>query len=214
LIARKVLGLGLLLCAGVIAGCSSTGIGLPWIPQGPGGAAEPKGASREAPPANAPVAAAPRAPEPAPPGRKIDVSPDLIAQTAPPPRTPAEQAAAMEALKASGPSAYTQATRYGDLVFVSGQIALDGGTNQIRGTSIEEQTRQVMENLRAILEAHRLNMANVVSVTVYLTSLNDFRGMNHVYESYFRGGLPSRSVVEVVRLPRGALIEISLVAGK
>jgi 2-iminobutanoate/2-iminopropanoate deaminase len=71
-----------------------------------------------------------------------------------------------------------------------------------------------MENIRAVLESHRLTMANIVSTTVYLKDINDFRGMNNAYESYFRGALPARSVVEVSRLPRGALIEISAVAGR
>ena len=104
--------------------------------------------------------------------------------------------------------------RYGDLLFVSGQIAMDLATTELRGTTIEEQTRQVMENVRAVLEAHRLTMANVVSTTVYLKDLSQFRGMDGVYETYFRTVLPARSVVEVARLPRGALVEISVVAGR
>jgi 2-iminobutanoate/2-iminopropanoate deaminase len=142
--------------------------------------------------------------------RQIEVAPELVAQTPPPPRTPAQVSAA----SAGSAASYTQGTRYGDLVFVSGQIALDAGSGQLRGTTIEEQTRQVMENLRGVLESHRLTFANVVSVTVYLKEINDFRGMNSAYESYFRGALPARSVVAVSRLPRDALVEISLIAGR
>ncbi len=142
--------------------------------------------------------------------RQIEVAPDLVAQTPPPPRTPAQAAAATAGSAAS----YTQATRYGDLVFVSGQIALDYGSGQLRGTTVEEQTRAAMENVRAVLESHRLTFANVVSVTVYLKELNDFRGMNVAYESFFRGALPARSVVAVSRLPRDALVEVSVIAGR
>jgi 2-iminobutanoate/2-iminopropanoate deaminase len=140
----------------------------------------------------------------------MEVAPDLVAQSPPPPRSPAPQAAGSGASAAS----YTQGTRYGDLVFVSGQIALDMQSNQLRGTTIEEQTRATMENIRAVLESHRLTFANVVSVTVFLKDLNDFRGMNVAYETYFRSALPARSVVAVSRLPRDALVEISVIAGR
>ena len=201
--------------------CSSTGIGLPWVKQGPGNTAEDGRAAKEAqargespqqpqqaratqPAANQPSAVA------AAPTRQMEVAPDLIAQSPPPPRSAAEQAAAAAGSAAS----YTQGTRYGDLVFISGQIALDTRTNQMRGTTIEDQTRAAMENIRGVLESHRLTFANVVSTTVYLKDINDFRGMNAAYESFFRGALPARSVVAVSQLPRGALIEISAVAGR
>ena len=188
---------------------------MPWVPQGPGNTPEDARAQREAkargeaPPA--PVAQAPRPASPDPVAtRRMEVAPDLVAQNAPPPRSPAQQAAA----SAGSAASYTQGTRYGELVFVSGQIALDAGSNQMRGTTIEEQTRQVMENVRAVLESHRLTFANLVSVTVYLKDMNDFRGMNTTYESYFRGALPARSVVGVSQLPRASLIEVSAVAGR
>ena len=209
-----------LICLMLVAACGTTGIGVPWIPQGPGETAEEARARREAqargeaPPQRAPQAAAgARVPEAPVPGRRMDVAPDLVAQSPPPPRSAAQQAAA-QAPGGALAGAYTQASRYGDLLFVSGQIALDPQTNQLRGATIEEQTRQVMENIRAILESHRLTMANVVSATVYLKDMNDFRGMNTAYETYFRTSLPARSVVEVARLPRGGLVEISAVAGR
>lgn len=212
---NRALRASLIALTSVVAACSTGGKGpagiLPWIPQGPGNTAEDVRAEREAKARGEapPQAARPAAPPEPVAGRRIEVAPDLVAQSPPPPRTPAQQATA-----AASAASYTQGTRYGDLVFVSGQIALDMQSNQMRGTTIEEQTRQAMENLRAVLESHRLTFANVVSVTVYLKDLNDFRGMNTAYESYFRGALPARSVVEVARIPRGGLIEISAIAGR
>ncbi|HEX5129534.1 MAG TPA: RidA family protein, partial [Usitatibacter sp.] len=81
-------------------------------------------------------------------------------------------------------------------------------------TTVADQTRAAMENIRAVLEAHRLTMANVVSVTVYLKDLQEFRAMDDAYEPFFRGNLPSRSVVQAARLPRDALVEISVIAGR
>lgn len=188
---------------------------IPWVPQGPGITPEEARAQREAKargepvPAPAPAPAAARAPEPAS-TRRMEVAPDLVAQSPPPPRSAAQQAAA----SAGSAASYTQGTRYGDLVFVSGQIALDMQSNQLRGATIDEQTRATMENIRAVLESHRLTFANVVSVTVFLKDLNDFRGMNAAYETYFRSALPARSVVAVSRLPRDALVEISVIAGR
>ena len=213
----------ILAAALTVAGCgtSSGGIGIPWVKQGPGNTPEEGRASREAQ-ARGDAPPAPRSsPAPAPAAqpsvaqapattRQIEVAPELVAQTPPPPRTPAQAAAA----SGGSASSYTQGTRYGDLVFISGQIALDYGSGQLRGTTAEEQTRQVMENIRGVLESHKLTLANVVSVTVYLKELNDFRGMNATYESFFRGALPARSVVAVSRLPRDALVEISVIAGR
>ena len=125
---------------------------------------------------------------------------------------PAAQAATAP-VSTAAPGGYTQATRYGDLLFVSGQIGLDAA-GQLKGNA-EEQTRQAMENVRAILESHRLTMANIVTVTVYMKDMNgDFRAMDTAYESFFRTALPSRSLVEVSRLPRNALVEITVIAGR
>ena len=192
----------------VLAGCGLAGGGRTWIPQGPGEVAQ---ARTEAPaPARTP---APRRATPQP----------AVPENASPFRDPPSAATMAQAAPRASPapmasppptSGYTQATRYGDLLFVSGQIAINPGTNQMMGDKIEDQTRQVMENIRQILEGHRLTMANVVSVTVYLKDLNQFRGMDETYEKYFRSTLPSRSVVEVARLPRGAMVEISVIAGR
>lgn len=177
-------------CAAVVAGCSSAS-GRFWVPQGPGELQETRA------PAPAPATRTAQAPAPAPAQRPASPGP-TIAAPAPSPAL----------------GGYTQASRYGDLLFVSGQIAVDPATMQMQGANVAEQTRTVMENLRAILEAHRLTMANVVSVTVYMKDLGEFRAMDDVYETFFRGTLPSRSVVQVSRLPRDALVEISVVAGR
>ena len=223
MIAHRISHLTILVAAAFAASaCSTSGGGiLPWVKQGPGNSAEDARAEQarthgQSPPPPQPQqqARAPQAPQPtaaAPaPSRQVEVAPDLIAQSPPPPRSAAEQAAAAAGSAAS----YTQGTRYGDLVFISGQIALDTKSNQLRGTTIDDQTRAAMENIRGVLEAHRLTFANVVSTTVYLRDINDFRGMNAAYETFFRGALPARSVVAVSQLPRGALVEISAVAGR
>jgi 2-iminobutanoate/2-iminopropanoate deaminase len=147
-----------------------------------------------------------------------------IANEAPRPRpvesaaTPARPLAQNSAAPRAGASAaesYTQVTRYGDLYFISGQIALDPRTGGFDGSArIDRQMQVVMENIRQTLEGQRLTMANVVSVTIYMKSINDFVAMNQVYESFFRSALPARSVVEVSRLPRDAAVEVSVVAGR
>ena len=110
---------------------------------------------------------------------------------------------------------YTQATRYGDLYFVSGQIGVDPRTGQFdSGKDIEAQTRQALANIRSILEANRLTMANVVSTTVYISNISRLGAMDAVYNDFFSGTPPARTVVEVSNLTRGALVEISLVAGR
>ena len=131
------------------------------------------------------------------------------------PRTPDATVTAAARPTEVSSGGYTQATRYGDLLFVSGQIAIDPATNNFNeGASVADQTRMVMENILRILEGQRLTMANVVSVTVYLKSLNDFRAMDSAYEPFFKSHLPARSVVEVSRLPRNAAVEISVIAGR
>jgi 2-iminobutanoate/2-iminopropanoate deaminase len=134
--------------------------------------------------------------------------PAVVAQAAPAARAaPAAQGAA--------PGGYTQAARYGDLLFISGQIALDPRSGAFEAdSSIEVQTQRVLDNVRAILESNQLTMANIVSVTIYLSSLGNLNAMDRAYQAYFRQSLPARSVVEVAKLPRGALVEISAIAGR
>jgi 2-iminobutanoate/2-iminopropanoate deaminase len=191
---------GTLACLGIITGCTTPGVlGLPWVPQGPGIPPEAVRAERET------KRAEPAKPAPAP---QRSAAAERRIESA---QTPAEP---MPGAMRAGLESYAQAARYGDLVFVSGQIALDARTGQLAGARIEEQSRLALENIRAVLESHRLTLSNIVSVTVYLKDINDFRGMDTVYETYFRGAVPARSVVEVSRLPRGALIEISVIAGR
>jgi len=107
---------------------------------------------------------------------------------------------------------YSQAIRCGDFVFVSGQLALKPGGAGIVGAAIEEQTEQVMQNLRAILEAAGSGLDRVVKTTVFLTSLGDFPGMNEVYRRHMGETPPARSTVGVASLPSGALVEIEAIA--
>ena len=112
--------------------------------------------------------------------------------------------------KAIGP--YEQAIRLGGLVFTAGQIALDAKTGKLVDGGIEAQTRQVLENLKAILEAAGSSMDQVVKTTVFLQNMADFNAMNEVYEEYLGRSRPARSTVAVAELPRGALIVIDIVA--
>lgn len=114
--------------------------------------------------------------------------------------------------KAVGP--YSQGVRFGAMFFASGQIAIDPATGAMLGGPIEDQTRQVLDNLKAVLEAGGMTTDDVVSTTVYLKNLTDFAKMNDVYAEYFGDVPPARATVEVSRLPRDALIEISAIAAK
>ena len=108
---------------------------------------------------------------------------------------------------------YNQAVAVqGQLLFTAGQIALDAQSGQMVGTTIQEQTTQVCENLKAILLASHTDLKHVVKTTVFLKNFNDFAAMNEVYGKYFGEAAPARSTVEVVRLPKDALVEIEVVA--
>lgn len=111
---------------------------------------------------------------------------------------------------AAGP--YSQAIRAGDLVFVSGQLALRPGESELAGGTIQEQTEQVLANLRAILEEAGSGLDRLVKTTVFLANLADFQGMNEVYARHVGDAPPARSTVEVAALPSGALVEIEAVA--
>lgn len=107
---------------------------------------------------------------------------------------------------------YSQAIRTGNLVFVSGQIALRPGTSELAGETIEEQTEQVFSNLRAILEAAGSSLAQILKTTVFLARFDDFAGMNEVYARHVGDVPPARATVEVSHLPSGALVEIEAIA--
>jgi 2-iminobutanoate/2-iminopropanoate deaminase len=107
---------------------------------------------------------------------------------------------------------YSQAIRFGDLVFVAGQLALPAGHDHIVGESIEEQTEQVCRNLAAILEAAGSSFDNVLNTTIYLTDFGDFAGLNEVYGRYVGEKPPARATVQIAALPMGAKVEIAVVA--
>ena len=107
---------------------------------------------------------------------------------------------------------YSQAIRVGDLVFVSGQLALRPGETELMGGEIGPQTEQVFANLRAILEEAGSGLDRLVKTTVFLQNLDDFQGMNEVYARHVGDRPPSRATVEVAKLPSGALVEIEAVA--
>jgi 2-iminobutanoate/2-iminopropanoate deaminase len=115
-----------------------------------------------------------------------------------------------KAPKAIGP--YSQAVRVGSLVFLSGQIPLDPATGEISGADAAEQARRVMENLRAVLHAAGVGFSEVMRSTIYLTDLRDFAKVNEVYGSYFPSEPPARATVQVAALPRGASVEIDMIA--
>ncbi|MDD4569881.1 MAG: RidA family protein [Tepidanaerobacteraceae bacterium] len=114
--------------------------------------------------------------------------------------------------KAIGP--YSQAIMLGDLLFASGQIAIDPAKGEMVEGGIEAQATQVMENIKNILSAVEMDFANVIKTTIFLTDLNNFTLVNNIYGGYFTQEPPARSCVEVNKLPKGALIEIEIIAHK
>lgn len=110
---------------------------------------------------------------------------------------------------------YSQAIRVGDTLHLSGQVALDPATNQmIADRSIEAQTRRVLDNLKAVVEAAGFEMRHIVSTTIFTTDLNEFGRMNAVYATYFPSNPPARATVQAARLPRDARIEIAAIASR
>ena len=107
---------------------------------------------------------------------------------------------------------YSQAIQVGNLVYTSGQIPIDPATGTFIEGGIKEQTRQSLTNVRAILEEAGLSMANVVKTTVFIADMADFADMNAVYAEFFAEPYPARSAVAVKSLPKGALVEIEVVA--
>ena len=107
---------------------------------------------------------------------------------------------------------YSQAVRSGGFLFTSGQIPLDPATGRLVEGSIEVQTRRVLENLRAVLEAGGASFSDVVKTTIYLTNLADFATVNGIYASFFPSAPPARSTVQVAALPLGARVEIEMIA--
>jgi 2-iminobutanoate/2-iminopropanoate deaminase len=107
---------------------------------------------------------------------------------------------------------YSQAIRSGNFVFVSGQIALQRSSGQMITANIKDETKQVMENVGAVLKTAGLSFSNVVKTTIFLKDMNNFPQVNEVYGSYFTSQPPARETVEVSRLPKDAGVEISCIA--
>ena len=114
-----------------------------------------------------------------------------------------------QAPKAIGP--YSQGIRAGMFIFTAGQVAIDPATGKLVEGDIRAQTRQVLNNLDAILQAAGASLGQVVKTTVFLADMNDFQAMNGVYATFFTVNPPARSTVQVTRLPLGALVEIEAV---
>jgi 2-iminobutanoate/2-iminopropanoate deaminase len=107
---------------------------------------------------------------------------------------------------------YSQAIVAGGFVFCSGQVAIDPATGAVHAVTVADQTRQVLTNLAAVLEAAGSNLSSVVKCTVFLRSMDDFAEMNQVYAAAFAGHAPARSTVAVVGLPRDVRVEIEAIA--
>lgn len=112
--------------------------------------------------------------------------------------------------KAIGP--YSQAVHTGSMIYTAGQIPLDPATMEFVSGGIDEQTRQVLTNLKSVLEAAGSSLSKVVKTTVFLKDMNDFVKMNAVYAEFFSENPPARSTVAVAGLPKNALVEIEVVA--
>lgn len=118
-----------------------------------------------------------------------------------------------KAPKAIGP--YSQAIMVDDFLFTSGQIPINPKTGEIVVGGIEPQTNQVLDNIKSVLEAADMGFCNVVKTTVFLADMDDFSKVNEIYGKYFsKGDLPARSAVQVVKLPKGVLVEIETIAHK
>jgi 2-iminobutanoate/2-iminopropanoate deaminase len=107
---------------------------------------------------------------------------------------------------------YSQAIKLNNLIFSSGQIAIEPSTGQLILGDIKAQTRKVLENIKALLEISGSDFLKVLKVTVYLKDINQFTAMNEVYAEYFTESRPARSTVEVSRLPKDALVEMDIIA--
>ena len=107
---------------------------------------------------------------------------------------------------------YSQAIVCGDLVYTSGQIALDPASGELVSDDIEAQTHRVLQNMQAVLNSAGTSLSSVIKTTVFLTHMSDFQAMNAVYAGYFEGRAPARSTVAVAELPRKARVEIECIA--
>lgn len=107
---------------------------------------------------------------------------------------------------------YNQAVQMGNFLFISGQICIDPPTGELKKKDLQEETHQVMHNLKAILQAAGMNFGNVVKTTIFLTDMNRFSEVNEVYGKYFDADFPARETVQVSALPKFVNVEISMIA--
>ena len=109
---------------------------------------------------------------------------------------------------------YSQAIQAGDLLFISGQICIDAATGELKNKDLQQETHQVMHNLKSILSEAGMDFNNVVKTTIYITDMNRFVEINEVYGKYFNGYFPARETVQVSALPKFVNVEISMIASK
>lgn len=109
---------------------------------------------------------------------------------------------------------YSQAIEVNGFVYASGQLPIDPATGAFQEGGVQEQTRQSLLNVKAILEEAGLTLANVVKTTVYLADMGDFAAMNEIYSQFFSQPFPARSAVAVKALPKGALVEVEVIAAR
>jgi 2-iminobutanoate/2-iminopropanoate deaminase len=143
----------------------------------------------------------------------VGCTPEPTRDLAPPPPAPHVAVKADGAPAAIGP--YSQAVQVGDVVYLAGQIGMDPASGELVEGGIEAQTKQALENLGAVLKSAGMNHDNAVRATVFLSDISNFQAMNGVYAEYFKSDHPpARSTVQVAAIPRGALVEIDLIAVK
>lgn len=109
---------------------------------------------------------------------------------------------------------YNQAIFAGDTLFISGQVCIDPATNQLKNKDLQEETHQVMHNLKAILQEAGLSFNHVVKTTIFLTDMNRFSEVNEIYGKYFERDFPARETVQVSALPKFVNVEISMIAAR
>jgi 2-iminobutanoate/2-iminopropanoate deaminase len=109
---------------------------------------------------------------------------------------------------------YNQAIQAGNLLFISGQVCIDPVTGNLKNKDLQEETHQVMHNLKAILNAANMSFSNVVKTSIFLTDMNRFSEVNEIYAKYFDGEFPTRETVQVAALPKFVNVEISMIAAR
>ena len=109
---------------------------------------------------------------------------------------------------------YSQAVMVGNMLYTSGQVAINPATNQLETDSIEHETKLVMENIKALLVEAGMDFSNVIKTSIFISDMNNFSKINEVYGTYFSADFPARETVEVARLPKDVNVEISVIAVK